>query len=152
MYVYKQLASLSIILSILTACSKEQVCQQADFVLLNTKIYTATNDYPEAEALAILGDKLIFVGSNKEALSFACNENKTLDYSAALNALPRHLTQLYTHAYQSYVWNRLVSERLNSSSDCRKVLVGDLIVLTRSSFILDSFSGSFEITEVFDAP
>ena len=79
MYVYKQLASLSIILSILTACSKEQVCQQADFVLLNTKIYTATNDYPEAEALAILGDKLIFVGSNKEALSFACNENKILD-------------------------------------------------------------------------
>ena len=79
MYVYKQLASLSIILSILTACSKEQVCQQADFVLFNTKIYTATNDYPEAEALAILGDKLIFVGSNKEALSFACNENKILD-------------------------------------------------------------------------
>ena len=79
MYVYKQLASLSIILSILTACSKEQVCQHADFVLFNTKIYTATNDYPEAEALAILGDKLIFVGSNKEALSFACNENKTLD-------------------------------------------------------------------------
>ena len=79
MYVYKQLASLSIILSILTACSKEQVCQHADFVLFNTKIYTAMNDYPEAEALAILGDKLIFVGSNKEALSFACNENKTLD-------------------------------------------------------------------------
>lgn len=79
MYVYKQLASLSIILSILTACSKEQVCQQADFVLFNTIIYTATNDYPEAEALAILGDKLIFVGSNKEALSFACNENKILD-------------------------------------------------------------------------
>ena len=83
MYVYKQLASLSIILFILTACSKEQVCQQADFVLFNTKIYTATNDYPEAEALAILGDKLIFVGSNKEALSFACNENKILDLQNA---------------------------------------------------------------------
>ena len=63
------------------------------------------------------------------------DENKTLDYSAALNALPRHLTQLYTHAYQSYVWNRLVSERLNSSSDCRKVLVGDLIIIAKTTSI-----------------
>ena len=68
-----------VILSLLISCSKEKVCLEADLVIFNTKIYTANSDSPEAEALAIIGDKLIFIGSNKEASSYTCGENTALD-------------------------------------------------------------------------
>ena len=62
------------------------------------------------------------------------NDSKLiLDYSAAFHALPRHLRQLYTHAYQSYVWNRLVSSRFQSSNDSTNAIVGDLVVADDSS-------------------
>ena len=69
-----------VILSLLISCSiEEDVCLEADLVIFNTKIYTANSDSPEAEALAIIGDKLIFIGSNKEASSYTCGENTALD-------------------------------------------------------------------------
>ena len=45
-------------------CSQDEVCIDADLVLLNTKVYTANPSQPEADALAIKGDKFIFIGSN----------------------------------------------------------------------------------------
>ncbi|KAG0224344.1 multisubstrate pseudouridine synthase 7 [Actinomortierella wolfii] len=48
------------------------------------------------------------------------------DHFNALQAIPRSLRMMYIHAYQSYVWNTLVSERLaRYGSD--KPVVGDLV-------------------------
>ena len=62
----KQISAL-LFISLVISCSKEEVCNVADLVLVNSKIYTANADQWEAEALAVLGDKFIFIGSNEDA-------------------------------------------------------------------------------------
>lgn len=54
-------------------------CIAADMVLHNTKIYTANDAQPTAEATAILGDKIIFVGSNSEAAKYMCGDAQIMD-------------------------------------------------------------------------
>ncbi|RLN21260.1 hypothetical protein BBJ28_00002843 [Nothophytophthora sp. Chile5] len=48
-------------------------------------------------------------------------------YSTAIQSIPRHLRMMYTHAYQSYVWNTVASERLTQFSRDSPVL-GDLVI------------------------
>ncbi|CEG83732.1 hypothetical protein RMATCC62417_17608 [Rhizopus microsporus] len=49
-------------------------------------------------------------------------------HKKAIKSLPKHLLSLYSHAYQSYVWNRVVSERAKRYG-CDKPLVGDLVLV-----------------------
>ena len=64
-------------------CSQDEVCIDADLVLLNTKVYTANPSQPEADALAIKGDKFIFIGSNSESINYNCGNNKVMDLNNA---------------------------------------------------------------------
>ena len=70
--------SIAIIL-LLSSCSVEKDCIEADLVLINAKVYTANEKLPEAEAVAILKDKIIFVGSAKESVQYTCNDNRIKD-------------------------------------------------------------------------
>ena len=74
----KQISAL-LFISLIISCSKEEVCYEADLVLVNSKIYTANADQWEAASLAILGDKFIFVGSNDDSSAYACGSNRVLD-------------------------------------------------------------------------
>ena len=74
----KQISAL-LFISLIISCSKEEVCYEADLVLVNSKIYTANADQWEAAALAILGDKFIFIGSNDDSSAYACGSNRVLD-------------------------------------------------------------------------
>ncbi|CAH0473707.1 unnamed protein product [Peronospora belbahrii] len=51
----------------------------------------------------------------------------TTSYAAAIQGIPRHLRMMYTHSYQSYVWNSVASERLTRFSRDAPV-VGDLVI------------------------
>jgi len=54
-------------------------CEPADLVLHNTTIYTANDAQWTAEAVAILGDRIIFVGSNDDAARYRCGTANTID-------------------------------------------------------------------------
>lgn len=54
-------------------------CLVADMVLHNTKIYTANDAQWTAQATAILGDKIIFVGSNDAAAKYMCGDAQIMD-------------------------------------------------------------------------
>ncbi len=64
---------------LLSSCSVEKDCIEADLVLINAKVYTANEKLPEAEAVAILKDKIIFVGSANESVQYTCNDNSIKD-------------------------------------------------------------------------
>ncbi|KAJ4462071.1 putative Multisubstrate pseudouridine synthase 7 [Paratrimastix pyriformis] len=49
------------------------------------------------------------------------------NYCNAFSEIPRHLRLLYLHAYQSYFWNMMATERVRLSPD--QVLEGDLVLL-----------------------
>ena len=67
------------IILLLSSCSAEKDCLEADLVLINAKVYTANEKLPEAEAVAILKDKIIFVGSANESIQYTCNDNRIVD-------------------------------------------------------------------------
>ena len=48
------------------------------------------------------------------------------DYSAAFGAISKGTRFIYIHAYQSFVWNKAVSERLRNFG--LEVLIGDLVI------------------------
>lgn len=53
-------------------------------------------------------------------------KNSPNDYYNAFTSISKNTRFIYIHAYQSYVWNKAVSERLRRHG--RKVLIGDLII------------------------
>ena len=69
-----------ILLAILfTSCSENQSCKSADVVLINSTIYTLNDSAPNSQALAFLGDTLVFVGSNTLSKEYQCNDAKVID-------------------------------------------------------------------------
>ena len=69
-----------ILLAILfTSCSENQSCKSADVVLINSTIYTLNDSAPIAQAVAFLGDTLVFVGSNALSKEYQCNDAKVID-------------------------------------------------------------------------
>ena len=75
----RYLSFLIAIILLLSSCSAEKDCLEADLVLINAKVYTASEKLPEAEAVAILKDKIIFVGSANESIQYTCNDNRIID-------------------------------------------------------------------------
>ncbi len=51
----------------------------ADLVFKNGNIYTVNNAQPKAEAVAVKGDRIIFVGSNAEAQKFVAASTRVID-------------------------------------------------------------------------
>ena len=62
-----------------SSCSENQSCKSADVVLINSTIYTLNDSAPNAQAVAFLGDTLVFVGSNALSKEYQCNDAKVID-------------------------------------------------------------------------
>ncbi|OCF71410.1 tRNA pseudouridine13 synthase [Kwoniella mangroviensis CBS 8886] len=58
-------------------------------------------------------------------------KNRVEDKVGALSSIPRNLRVMYVHAYQSYIWNIIVSERIRLSST--EPLVGDLVFVDKDT-------------------
>ncbi|MGS2719818.1 amidohydrolase [Paraglaciecola aestuariivivens] len=76
------LPRLMLLATLLSCVLKSQIlyaCEKADLVIYNTKIYTANDQQWTAQAVAVLADKIIFVGTNQQAQAYLCGAAKTLD-------------------------------------------------------------------------
>ncbi len=68
---------------VLVSCSEEKTCIQSDLVILANLVYTASDGQPNAEVIAINGDKFSFVGPASESKTYVCGNNKILDLKDA---------------------------------------------------------------------
>ncbi|ORX91940.1 tRNA pseudouridine synthase D [Basidiobolus meristosporus CBS 931.73] len=64
-------------------------------------------------------------------LSAFAKSGQQRDFLGAIKMIPRNLRMMYVHAYQSYVWNHMVSQRIQLYGSDRPV-VGDLVLANES--------------------
>ena len=55
-----------------TVAGDDAVCLPSDFLIENARIYTADDQQWTADALAVRGDRIVFVGSANEATQWRC--------------------------------------------------------------------------------
>lgn len=63
----------------LFVCAARTQAQQADLILTNARIYTADAAHPRAQAVAVRGDRIVFVGSAQEAAALRGPATKVID-------------------------------------------------------------------------
>ena len=72
-------ALLTIILAALWSLPANSRVLTADLVFQNGNIYTVNEHQPKAEAVAIKGDRIVFVGSNREAQKYVGRNTRVID-------------------------------------------------------------------------
>jgi len=63
------------------------------------------------------------------------------DFLGALNVLPRNLRLMYVHSYQSYIWNKAISERLKQFGN-EKAVIGDIVLMNKVALDTETESGA----------
>lgn len=59
--------------------SKSNHAQVADRILMNANVYTVNPNHPWAQAVAVQGDKIIFVGTDSEVKKYADTKTELID-------------------------------------------------------------------------
>src|SRR5215207_9250485 len=59
----------SIGLLALVACQSKPAVERASLIVHNARVYTVNDAQPEAQAVAVRGDRIVLVGSNEDALA-----------------------------------------------------------------------------------
>lgn len=75
-------AILSIVLALAVVPAAPAV-QQADIIFKNANIYTVNERQPRAEAIAVKGERIIFVGSNRDVQRYAGTKTRVVDLRGA---------------------------------------------------------------------
>lgn len=86
--------------------------------------------YDFSEALACYPDNLSF---EKAILNKLVLDSE--DFVNALKELPKNLLTMFIYAYQSYLFNRILSERIKRKLPLNKAVVGDIILPFRKNVI-----------------
>ncbi|MEM1141257.1 MAG: amidohydrolase [Pseudomonadota bacterium] len=66
------------------AATNEDACPTSDLLIHNTVVYTADDRAWTAEALAIRGQRIVFVGNNREAETWRCGAARTMDLAGSV--------------------------------------------------------------------
>jgi predicted amidohydrolase YtcJ len=76
----KLLALIIVLFALLPSSSQQEV---ADTVFQNGNVYTVNQSQPKAEAIAVKGDKIVFVGSNSDSRKFVGSKTRVIDLKGA---------------------------------------------------------------------
>jgi len=74
----------------------------------------------------------------EKAILNKLRQNPT-DFNGALQELPKNLLLMFVHAYQSYLFNRMLSERLRRDLPIHQAITGDVISPIRNSAVQDEY-------------
>jgi len=80
----KKFSLLSAILLLCLACGGPSGEDAADFVFTNGKVYTVDESHPWAEAVAVKGDKIVYVGDDAGASAFVGSATETTDLNGRM--------------------------------------------------------------------
>jgi len=61
------------------------------------------------------------------------------DYISALKELPKNLLTMFIYAYQSYLFNKIISERIKQNIPINQAIIGDIIQPVRNNIIQDEY-------------
>ena len=61
------------------------------------------------------------------------------NFSGALKELPKNLLMMFVHAYQSYLFNKMLSERLRRDLPIHQAILGDVISPVKNTVIQEEF-------------
>lgn len=77
----KKIAFILVIALGIVSCGKSQPTEEAhaDILLINAQVYTVNSNKPWAEAVAITGEKISFVGTVKDAMTFKGMNTQVVD-------------------------------------------------------------------------
>ncbi|GAA5811004.1 hypothetical protein MFLAVUS_004433 [Mucor flavus] len=98
------------------------------------RLWKETHD---AEATLAIFPKRAY--SERKLLNFYIRNPES--HAKAIKSLPKNMLSLYSHAYQSYIWNRVVSERVKRFGN-DKPLVGDLVLVDAKKMKNDNRKGN----------
>lgn len=114
----KKLLGAAAITALMTSTAFAQSCKEADIVLKNGKIYTVNDNQPMAEATAILGNKIIYVGDNIGVERYACGDANIID----LGGKPVYPGLIESHGHLEDVGFREVNLNLQEINSLAEVL------------------------------
>ena len=70
--------------SIVICCSAQTSSQHVDRIFTGAKIWTGDDAHPQAQAIAISGDRLLAVGSDQEIKALAASDTTVVDLGGRL--------------------------------------------------------------------
>lgn len=114
-----KIVPLGLILVLVSACQNPATFRgKADFILINGNIITVDEAFPKAQALVIRGDRILYVGSNQEALSHKGEDTEILDLKGK-TAVPGLID---AHIHFPLLGKRLKQLYLDQASSFEEVL------------------------------
>ncbi len=74
------LAAVAILASLaVSSCSRQQPKDAADIVIRNARVYTVDKDRPSAQAVAVRGNRIVWVGSNQDSENYVATTTRVID-------------------------------------------------------------------------
>lgn len=96
--------------------------QSADIIITNAKVFTSDETNPRAEAVAIMGNRIVHVGSNEEARSYRGKETRVIDGQG--RTLTPGFIDTHVHLLWGSIWmGNAQLQEVRTKQDLKQVLL-----------------------------
>src|SRR5215213_8822592 len=100
---------------------KERVMPSADVIIANAKVFTSDESRPHAEAVAVKGNRIIYVGTNAGAESYRTESTHVIDGQG--RTLTAGFIDTHVHLLWGSIWmGRAQLQEVRTKEDLQKIL------------------------------